>query len=320
VTGATAAEQVERILSVLPWIVETPGSTVEQVCNRFGMQEQELRADLDLLMYEVGIHPFTPDARVDVIFDGERIFVHLGDYFRRPLRLTADEAVVLYAAGQALLDRPGPDPVLTAAVAKLGRVLGDDVAAKVGIRLADADPDVLSTVRGATDLGHRLSIDYYSFGRDQRTTREVDPITLVAHDGHWYLTGWCRNADGLRRFRVDRITRAVDTGVAATPPPDAVAADGDSGDGGDIELTDARSVVLTFDRAAEWIIDTFPTESVEELDDGRLRVTLRVAADAWLQRLLLQIGPRVEVTDAATGVDLRSLASDAAARLLRRYG
>lgn len=313
-TGATAAEQVERILSVLPWIVETPGSTVEQVCNRFGMQEKELRADLDLLMYEVGIHPFTPDARVDVIFDGERIFVHLGDYFRRPLRLTADEAVVLYAAGQALLDRPEPDPVLTTAVGKLGAVLGDDVAAKVGIRLADADPDVLSTVRDAIDLGHRLSIDYYSFGRDQRTTREIDPISLVAHDGHWYLTGWCRSVDGLRRFRVDRITRAVDTGVAATPPADVA-----DGDGGDLELTDARSVVLTFDRAAEWIIDTFPTESVDELDDGRLRVTLRVAADAWLQRLLLQIGPRVEVTDVATGADLRSLASDAAARLLRRY-
>ena len=126
---ATASERVERILSILPWIVEVPGTTVTEVCDRFGMSERDLRADLDLLMYEVGVHPFTPDARVDAYVDDDgRIFVHLGDYFRRPLRLTSDEGLVLYAAGQALLDRPDPDPVLSRAVDKLGAVLGDGVS------------------------------------------------------------------------------------------------------------------------------------------------------------------------------------------------
>lgn len=316
---ATAAERVERILSVLPWIVDTPGSTVEQVCTRFGLEEADLRSDLDLLMYEVGIHPFTPDARVDVIYEGDRIYVHLGDYFRHPLRLTADEALVLYTAGRALLDPHEPDPVLASAVEKLEHVLGVDLASRVDVRLGGGEAGVLGTLRTATDHGRRLSIDYYSFGRDERGVREVDPIALVARDGHWYLRAWCLRADGVRRFRVDRITSATETGEPAAAHPAAGPTGPQGPEDVDGAMSGASSVTLTVDRRAAWIIDSVPTESVTDLDDGRIRVQLRVAATPWLQRLLLRLGPDVEVRDAATAEDLSGLAATAAARVLQRY-
>lgn len=310
---ATASERVERILSVLPWIVEEPGTTVQQVCDRFGMTERDLRADLDLLMYEVGIHPFTPDARVDAyVEDDGRIQIHLGDYFRRPLRLTPDEALVLYAAGQALLDRPDPDPVLARAVAKLATVLGDGADDSVDVRLGDADPDVLDAVRRATDAGQRLRIDYYSFGRDERTEREVDPLRLSARDGHWYLRAWCHRAGGVREFRVDRIDTAVPTGGAVDDHPNVEQADV-------LDLSDGRPVALVVGAEDEWIVDAVPTESVTTDADGRIRVVLRVTAEPWLQRLLLRLGPTVEASDVDTGEDLRPLGATAARRVLRRY-
>ncbi|UDY36386.1 helix-turn-helix transcriptional regulator [Dermatobacter hominis] len=313
---ATASERVERILSVLPWIVEEPGTTVEQVCDRFGMTERDLRADLDLLMYEVGIHPFTPDARVDAIVEDDgRIFVHLGDYFRRPLRLTPDEALVLYAAGRALLDRPDPDPVLARAVDKLSRVLGEGVADAVDVRLGDADPAVLSTVRQAAEDGRRLRIDYYSFGRDERSVREVDPVRVAALGGHWYLTAWCHTAQDVRAFRVDRITTAELTG----DPVEAHAGAGEDDQHPDGDLSEGRPVVLVVDAGDEWIVEAFPTTSVSAEGDGRVRVELRVTAEPWLQRLLLRLGSGAEANDATTGEDLRPLAADAAARVLRRY-
>lgn len=312
-TTATASERVERILSVLPWIVEEPGTTVDEVCSRFGMSERDLRSDLDLLMYEVGVHPFTPDARVDAYVEEDgRIFVHLGDYFRRPLRLTSDEALVLYAAGQALLDRPDPDPVLARAVHKLGAILGDGVAEAVDVRLGDADAQVLATVRSATDSASVLHLDYYSFGRDEHTERDVDPLRVSARNGHWYLTAWCHSVDEVREFRVDRITRAVLTGEAAAAHPDAVL-------DVDAELSEGRPVVLVIPPDAEWILEAFPTTSVQRGADGRLVVELQVTADPWLTRLLLRLGAGATATDAATGSDLAPLAADAAARVLRRY-
>jgi proteasome accessory factor C len=311
VSRATASERVERILSVLPWIVESQGSTVTDVCERFGLTESELTSDLDLLMYEVGIHPFTPDARVDVFIEEGRIFVTLGDYFRRPLRLTHDEALSLYAAGRAVLDRPSPDPTLARAVAKLGDALGTGAADAVDVRLGDADPAVLDAVERASRERRRLRIDYYSFGRDERTEREVDPERVLADGGHWYLLGWCHTAGGPRSFRVDRIASAEITDVAVQERP---------GTGGaDLDLSDAdETVVLEVPGTAAWVADTFPTLATEELADGRLRIELRVTATPWLERLLLRLGPDARATDGA-GRSLGPLASAAAARVLRRY-
>ena len=309
---ATASERVERILSVLPWIVEAQGATVTQVCERFDLTERDLMADLDLLMYDVGIHPFTPDARVDVLLEGDRIFITLGDYFRRPLRLTHDEALSLYAAGRAVLDRPAPDPTLGRAVAKLGAVLGSGAAEAVDVRLGDADPEVLERVESATRDGRRLVIDYYSFGRDERSRREVDPQRVVAQGGHWYLLGWCHTAQGPRSFRIDRIAVAEITSTPAEDHPGSVDADLD------LSASD-RTVELLISRDDAWVADTYPTESVEELPDGRLRILLQITATPWLERLLLRLGPDAEAVDSDGGTSLRPLAAAAAVRVLRRY-
>ena len=311
-TRATASDRVERILSVLPWIVESQGTTLTEVCDRFGLTRQELTADLDLLMYDVGIHPFTPDARVDVILDGDKIYITLGDYFRRPLRLTHDEALALYAAGRAVLDRPEPDPTLARAVAKLGDALGSGAAEAVDVRLGDADPAILATVETAVRERRQLRIDYYSFGRDERSQRDVDPERVIAEGGHWYLLGWCHTAQGPRSFRVDRIAAAEVTDVAVVDRPDSPAAD--------LDLSDAeRTVVLVIPRQVAWVADTFPTVSLQELPDDQIRVELRVTATPWLERLLLRLGPDIQATDGQDGHDLRPLAAAAAARVLRRY-
>ena len=311
-TRATASDRVERILSVLPWIVESQGATVAEVCGRFSLTEGELKSDLDLLMYDVGIHPFTPDALVDVILEGDHIFITLGDYFRRPLRLTHDEALSLYAAGRAVLDRPHPDPTLVRAVTKLGDALGSGTAEAVDVKLGDADPAVLETVERATGEGRRLRIDYYSFGRDERTEREVDPQTVVADGGHWYLLGWCHLAQGPRSFRIDRIAAAETTGTPVDQHGDAATAD--------LDLSDAEeTVVLVIPRSESWVADTYPTLSVRDTDDGRLRLELQVTATPWLERLLLRLGPDARATGAHDGRDLRPLAASAAQRVLRRY-
>ncbi len=309
-TRATASERVERILSVLPWIVESQGSTLTEVCDRFGLTEPDLRADLDLLMYDVGIHPFTPDARVDVFIEDDRVFVTLGDYFRRPLRLTEDEALSLYAAGLAVLDRPDPDPTLRRAVDKLADVLGPGAPGAVDVRVGAADPVVLDVVRTAAREGRRVRIDYYSSGRDDRSERDVDPDRVVARDGHWYLLGWCLLAEGPRAFRVDRI-------LSAEPTDEPVADHGDAVADLDLSATD-RTAVLVLPAESAWVADTFPTRSVEHLPDGRLRIEVLVTATPWLERLLLRLGPDVEAAD-DDGSDLAPLAAAAAERVLGRY-
>jgi proteasome accessory factor C len=309
----TAAERVERILSVLPWISAEQGADVDEVCERFGLDRKDLVSDLDLLFYEVGVHPFTPDARIDVQIDDNRIYVHHGDYFRRPLRPTHEEALALVAAGRAALDRPGADPHLAPAVAKLTAALGPGADDAVDVSLGEADPEILAEVERAV-AGHlRTTLEYYSFGRDERTRRDVDPRVLTAEAGHWYLLGWCHRAGDLRWFRVDRIASLEVSDLVVDPVDDVPA------DGPDVSSAD-RTVELVLGPDGAWVADTYPTVAVDDLGGDRQRVVLRVAATPWLERLLLRLGPTVEARDAESGDPVLPVAARAAERILRRYG
>src|SRR6202012_5027978 len=58
-------------------------------------------------------------------------------------------------------------------------------------------------LRRALTAGRRVHLRYYVPGRDEETERDVDPMRLLVVDGRTYLEGWCRNAEGVRTFRLD---------------------------------------------------------------------------------------------------------------------
>jgi proteasome accessory factor C len=99
------------------------------------------------------------------------------------------------------------DPIdgLLDALDKLEDTLGTRgrLAVEVG-----AGGDHLERLTDAATDHERVEIDYYSFARDEMTTRVVDPWRVFHAFGAWYLAAWCHRAEDERLFRVDRV-RAV---------------------------------------------------------------------------------------------------------------
>ncbi|MFX8907149.1 WYL domain-containing protein, partial [Acinetobacter baumannii] len=56
-------------------------------------------------------------------------------------------------------------------------------------------------------------------------------------------------------------------------------------------------VVIDLRAPARWIAEQYPNEGVERRSDGTVRVTLRSAGRAWLERLLLRAGPDATVVE-----------------------
>lgn len=305
-----ADERLRRLLAMVPWIAAADGPTVADVCTRFGCTEKELLADLDLL-FLCGVHPFTPDTLIEVDVADGRVWIRYADWFARPLRLTPAEGLALLAGGAALLGTPGTDPEgpLARGLAKLAAVLGVDIDEAVEVELGDAPAEVLETMRRAVAERRQVEIDYYSYGRDTWARRVVDPYRVFSAAGEWYVPAWCHTAGGERLFRVDRMRspRLLDT--TFEPPPDlprpaAVYH----------PRPEDPAVVLDLAPEARWVAERYPTEAVEELGTGRLRVRLRVSERPWLERLLLRLGPAAVVHQGPEGV-----AGAAASRILARY-
>ena len=202
---------MQRLLAMVPWIAAHDGPTLAEVCERFGLTEKELAADLEV-MWLVGLPPYTPDALIDVVQEGDRVWIHFADVFESPQRLTPDQAVALLTAGASVLALPGtrrPTSALARGVAKLAAVLGVDADQVLDVDLGLGGADVLEVLRTAVSEHRRVHLDYYSYGRDARTERDVDPYLVHAEDGSLYVLGHCHLAGGERRFRVDRIAAAT---------------------------------------------------------------------------------------------------------------
>ena len=308
----SASDRLRRLLALVPWVVAQDGPTLDEVCSRFGLTQAELVADLDLV-FLCGVYPFTPDSLIDVVVADGRVWIRYAEYLERPLRLTPEEALALVVAGTAALAVPGSDPdgPLARGLAKLATVLGIDPAVDLDVELGAAPEGVLESLRHAVTAAHQVEIDYYTYGRDQRSRRVIDPFDVFAAEGQWYVRAWCHLAEAERRFRLDRIgsltvlDRTFRRDAASLRAgPRAVFEPG----------TDDPRVVLDLEPRARWVTERYPLEHLQELGGGRCRIALAVSERAWLERLLLRLGPAASVVEGAEGV-----MGAAARRVVARY-
>ena len=304
--------RLQRVLALVPYVLAHPYVTVAELAERFEISELELERELELLPM-CGLPPYTADRLIDVaIVDGE-VTIRLAEYFERPLRLSPAEGLALLAAGRALLAVPGSDPdgPLGRALDKLEDTLGTRgrLAVEVG-----SGGDHLERLTDAAADHERVEIDYYSFARDEMTTRQVDPWRVFHAFGAWYLAAWCHRADDERLFRVDRVRGIRPLGEFFDPPPRA---DDDLPDLVYSPQPDDPRVTLELAPAASWVVESYPHESAQEGARGSWRVVLAVSEPAWLERLLLSLGPDAGVE---APPEFRNLGAIAAGRLRARYG
>ena len=149
------------------------------------------------------------------------------------------------------------------------------------------------------------------FGRDDRTTRVVEPAGVFSTGGQWYLSAYCHLAGAERVFRIDRILAVVALGTDACGPaveakPALFERKGEAG-----------FVRLLLSPEAAWVVEQYPVEEVDQRGTGELEVTLAVSEWSWLDRLVLRLGVSVSVLAAPPGW---SGAAVAAGRVLDRYG
>jgi len=312
----TAPDRMRRVLAVVPWIVANPGRTLAEVAARFELTEKALLGDLNVV-FMVGLPPYSPDALVDVQIDEEgRVTIQLADFFSRPLRLTPAQGLALLASSDGLLSVPGTDPdgALARALAKLAKAVGVESDESLDVHLGDAEVELLDQLRAAANSGHEVEIVYYSYGRDERTRRTVAPWRIFADSGAWYLHAWCRQADGERLFRVDRIDHLVLLDTVAPQRP------AEAGLRAAVFQPGANDPRATLRLAPEafWVADYYPAEIIDDAGDHQV-VELVVSAVPWLERLLMRLGTDARITDSVGLDEAGALASDAATRILERY-
>lgn len=294
-----ATPRLARLLNLVPYLAARPGVTIGEVTGVFGIDEAELRRDLELL-FVCGLPGYDPGDLINVSFSGDRITVSNAEAIARPLRLSPDEALALLVAARSLAAVPGlaERDSLDRALVKLQRACAPAADEASGVAV-EVEPEgaTLTLLRDAVRSARRVHLTYHSAARDEVTERDVDPMRVVMVDGWWYLEGWCRRVEDVRLFRLDRVVAASVLDLAAEVPEQAAPRDLAEG----LFRPSPEHMLVVVDIAPEgrWVADYYPCEKVAELTDpeGWLRLSLRVADPAWLIRLVLRLGARARVVE-----------------------
>lgn len=308
------AERLPRLLALVPYLLARPGAPIDEVAADFDVTPRQLRRDLELL-WMCGLPGYGPGDLIDLSFEGETVTVTFDAGMRRPLRLSGAEATALVVALRALADTSGvvDGGAVRRALAKIEAAAGQADGVVVG--LASREEDALAAVRDGLDQRRALRIRYYTASRDTVGERTVDPMRLLLVEGRSYLEAWCRSAEGVRLFRLDRIERIAMLDEPAAPPPHARPTDVSAG------LfrrePDQQVAVLALAPDARWVAEYYPVDEVTETEGGAATVRIRYADTGWMVRLVLGLGPDVSVREPP---ELATLVAERARAAVRRAG
>jgi proteasome accessory factor C len=303
-TPSGLAERLPRLLSLVPYLLARPGVPLAAAAADFGVGERQLRRDLELL-WMCGLPGYGPGDLVDLSFTGDTVTVTEDAGMRRPLRLTTAEATALLVALRTLGDLPGmvDTEAVRRATAKVERAVGGGPAG-IAVDVTPQEQATTAAVRAALEDGRALRILYYTAGRDAVSRRTVDPLRMLLVEGRGYLEAWCRQAGGVRLFRLDRVDDVTVLDEPAAPPPEV--APTDVSDGVFRARPEHGSAVLLLEPWARWVAEYYPVEDLVELpseqadhaeDAGRARVLLRYGDPDWLVRLVLGLGGGARVLE-----------------------
>jgi proteasome accessory factor C len=151
---------------------------------------------------------------------------------------------------------------------------------------------LLPVLHRAIEERRALWLRYYSPSRDETGERTVDPVRLFDADARTYLEAWCRQAEGMRVFRLDRIEDVTLLDEPAAVPEGVQLRD--LSEGVFQPSSEHLRVTLRLGRAYAWVADYYPAEDVTDSGED-VTVGLRVSDPGWVRALVLGSAGQVEV-------------------------
>lgn len=171
----------------------------------------------------------------------------------------------------------------------------------------------LKVLRRAIDEGKVVEFVYLGLS-GSKTSRAVEPYSLVLKSQNWYLYAWCMMRQSFRLFKVSRIRELLVWKESFEPKELSIEKlELESEWMGKDKKVDVK---LLFDKELSNVVEAIFGEDVEKLEDGRTLVRQSIAENQQLYGYLLSFGPGLEVVEPA---HIRKILSNAAMEIYKKY-
>jgi predicted DNA-binding transcriptional regulator YafY len=201
--------KLERLLTLLMLLLERKSIKASELAEIFDVSKRTIYRDVDSLA-NAGIPIYTTT--------GPNGGIHIMEEYKVRKQLFTKNDLISLVTSLSTMEPALPEQTFKHALAKLQSLVSKEVYEEVKrqsevvvVDLVGWKPDTREnkylTLFKEAMANHRLvTFDYFS-GKQQATTREIEPYRLLHKGNSWYIQGYCLLREEIRTFRFSRIEK-----------------------------------------------------------------------------------------------------------------
>ena len=305
--GASAIEKTAQALDLIPYILEHPGVSIEELADSFESTPSDISEILSII-FMCGLPGYTHLELIDL--STEHGFVSIMDpqNLDKPRRLTKVEVVSILLGLQNLVSQ-GVSAEVTKIVDSVSKKMTDLLGDIATLEIIEGEQKIPRSewkdlVENAITDGKAIDIEYLSLSNEKISIRTISPKKLYIRASNYYVEAYCDSSKEIRHFRLDRMRtvnispRSISTSDSTNTSRSAVT-----------EALIPKSALYFLETNEEIVMNS-------EIFGDQLRVSLEVANEQWLFRALASINGSVTITSPET---LKAEFADLSRRTLDNY-
>ena len=305
--GASAIEKTAHALDLIPYILEHPGVSIEELADSFESTPSDISEILSII-FMCGLPGYTHLELIDL--STEHGFVSIMDpqNLDKPRRLTKVEVVSILLGLQNLVSQ-GVSAEVAKIVDSVSKKMTDLLGDIATLEIIEGEQKIPRSewkdlVEIAITDGKALDIEYLSLSNEKISIRTISPKKLYIRASNYYVEAYCDSSKEIRHFRLDRMRtvnispRSISTSDSTNTSRSAV-----------IEALIPKSALYFLETNEEIVMNS-------EIFGDQLRVSLEVTNEQWLFRALTSINGSVTITSPET---LKAEFADLSRRTLDNY-
>jgi len=298
------AEQLGRMLDLIPYIYAHQGILKSDLAQEFGVSVEELEANL-FTLWKCGLPPYTPGDLLELEFEGDEVWVRDAEALKQPRGLLAAEVTALILGLQLIANETLSDEVQEQ-ISRLTKKLQPKDSAP-SIEVGSGSTFIhRQVIEAAIATGDKLEITYNSLTRDDVTEREIAPFAISESTLGEEVEAYCFTSQGYRTFRAERIKS-----VKALQRAEKIEVAGS-------QSAPLLSIKMKIHSRLREVLEKFPATKSDATIAVKLPATSNLSAypGEWAIRSAVSLGTAIEVLEPTS---LRKEIATFAQKALDRY-
>ena len=277
-----AAQRALRTMDLIPYILEHPGVSTEDLAAKFSVTQKQIEKDLQLI-FLCGLPGYTPYELIDLTFEDGVVSIIEPQVLTKPRNFSSSELVVIKLGLEILrelnVNEPNKLDKINTLLQKFHSETGQD---SVLLAKEISSSPFYSVISTAISQRKQLSIEYQSVSKDQLSTRLIAPYNISMLNGNLYLSAYDMDRQSDRVFKLDLISKC------------------EIRERTELDLVKTTAISQTVELMVDVKLTNFIERNTSIIVDRRLtangiKVTLKVNNLEWISRAVISYAPNIKV-------------------------